>query len=434
MSKLHITVKGDTLNKISRKYGVSIRELQNINNLPDPNKLNIGQKIMLRKEDVLGFQALFLDRERNPIKGLPYHFEFMSMIIKGVTGADGLTERIMTSSPRDDVRILIMRFDNTLKQVATVMSGYGNKLVTLVSPSVKIEAQTEKHPDMKPGLLPDKKENINPIYDPKTKQPPTTNKKNFGITATPTKTANGLPTIKVEGDIPDISFLGEYVGGEITKQDIELAAQELKCDASLIYAIARQESGHSSFIKIGDCIVPAILYERHWFRKLTKPTKSTPSPYEEKYRDICGPAYHKTTRQKAGEKTVLIDVMTGDIAQPDDIYGPPALPQYKRLVKAYRLNKSAALKSCSWGKFQIMGFNYKIAGYSDVFAFVNGMCSGEPAHIKAFLKLAKNSAVLLEGLRTKNYEKIAEGHNGKDWKNINKEYASNIEKFSKEYK
>lgn len=336
------------------------------------------------------------------------------------------------------MRILLQRLDASLKEVAVVASGYGNKLVTLVSPSIKVEARTEPHPNVTKGKLPQAKEKVAPIHNPKTKQPPTTEKKDLGITTKPTKTPDGKPLVKVEGDIPDVSFLGDYVGGEVTTQDIEEAAKELQCDADLIYAIARQESGHSSFLKIGTRTVPTILYERHWFRKLTKPSKSAASPYEEKYHDICGLAYHtvkKKTIGKTGEKkSILIDQVTGDEAKADDIYGSPGLPQYRRLVKAYQLDKNAALQACSWGKFQIMGFNYKNAGYNDVFAFVKAMCSGDPAHIKAFLKFAKSNPVLLEGLRKRVYEKIAEGHNGKSWKTINKNYAANIEKFSKEYK
>jgi len=80
-----------------------------------------------------------------------------------------------------------------------------------------------------------------------------------------------------------------------------------------------------------------------------------------------------------------------------------------------------------------MGFNYKNAGYPDVFSFVKGMSSGDPAHIRAFLKFARNNPVLLDGLRNEDYEKIAEGHNGASWRDINPDYASNIEKFSKDY-
>ena len=67
-------------------------------------------------------------------------------------------------------------------------------------------------------------------------------------------------------------------------------------------------------------------------------------------------------------------------------------------------------------------------------SFVKAMSTGDPAHIKAFLKFAKSNPVLLDGLRTKNYEKIAEGHNGADWRKVNPEYATNLEKFAKDYK
>jgi len=233
----------------------------------------------------------------------------------------------------------------------------------------------------------------------------------------------------------DLSFLGEFVGGEVTKADIAAAATELKCDADLIYAIARQESAHSSFITLEGRQVPTILYERHWFRKLTSPKGKPPSPYEKDHHRICGPAYHLTGRlDPKDKKSPIVDKVTKAAPVDDDVYGPPGLHQYQRLVEAYGLDKSAALQSASWGKFQIMGFNYKNAGFGDVFAFVKAMSTGDPAHIKAFLKFAKSNALLLEGLRTRNFEKIAEGHNGASWKSINPNYAKNLETFAKDYK
>ncbi len=81
-----------------------------------------------------------------------------------------------------------------------------------------------------------------------------------------------------------------------------------------------------------------------------------------------------------------------------------------------------------------MGFNYKNAGFSDVKVFTKAMSRSDAEHIKAFLKFAKSNEILLNGLRAKNFEKIAQGHNGDNWRSINPEYASNIEKFYKEYK
>jgi len=232
----------------------------------------------------------------------------------------------------------------------------------------------------------------------------------------------------------DLGFLGEFVGGEVTRQDIVAAAAELKCEPGLIYAIAKQESATSSFIKIDGRTVPTILYERHWFRRLTSPKQKPPSPYEHDHADICGPAYHRTHKGKGKDKGHAIDNVTGKEALADDIYGPPGHHQYERLCKAYALDRAAALEACSWGKFQIMGFNYRNAGYADVFAFVKGMSSGDPAHIKAFLKFAKTNPDLLKGLQEKNYVLIAQGHNGKDWKTVNPEYPTNIENYSKEWK
>lgn len=177
-------------------------------------------------------------------------------------------------------------------------------------------------------------------------------------------------------------------------------------------------------------MVPKILYERHWFAKLTRPNKFSLSPYEKKYPDICGPAYHRTKRNKKKE---LIDVKTGKLALPDDVYGDSGIFQYKRLLKAYQLDAEAALKACSWGKFQIMGFNYKAAGFDNVREFVKAMSRNDSEHMKAFLKFTNSNPVLLSGLRSADFEKIAEGHNGTGWKRINPEYAGNLERFYNEY-
>jgi LysM repeat protein len=270
MSDFYTVTKGDTLSKIAKVNGTTVGELIELNEIKNPNRLTIGQRLALKKNVVLGIQPLFLDRNRDPIKGLEYVLEYAGRVIQCVTPANGLGKKTFTETAEDEVRILVKRLDGTLKEVGKVMSGYGNKLVTLISPNIKIEAKTEKHPEVKPGERLNPKEKIEPAYYPKTKQSPTTGKEDLGAKTKSTKTADGKPIAVVEGDIPDLSFLGDYVGGEVTKEDIEAAAKDLKCEPGLIYAIAKQESAHSSFIKIGSRTVPTILYERHWFKKLTK--------------------------------------------------------------------------------------------------------------------------------------------------------------------
>lgn len=437
MSDYYTVVKGDTLGKIAKATGTTKSDLIKLNQISDPNRLEVGQRLALRKEVVTGLQLLFLDWSRDPIAGLEYILEYAGKVIKEVTPANGLGRKVFTDAATDEVRIFVKRLDGTLKEIGCVVSGYGNKLVTLLSPSVKIDGKTEKHPELKPGERPNPNEPIKPAFDPKAKQPPTTDKEDLGLKPKPTTTPDGKPLTTVKGDIPDLSFLGDYVGGEVTKEDIEAAAKDLKCEPGLIYALAKQESAHSSFIKLGNKILPTILYERHQFAKYSK------SKFTEKYPDLSGLPYHKTRRVKVVTKGVkgakdkaewsVIDVVTGAAPKEDDIYGLPGALQYKRLCKAYLLHQEAALQACSWGKFQIMGFNYGAAGYKNVFDFVKAMCTGEPAHIKAFLRFAKSNKTLLGGLRNLDFEKIAEGHNGEKWKLINPEYSSNIEKFYKEY-
>lgn len=443
MSNYYTVMKGDTLSKIATAHKTTVDELVKLNQIQNPNRLAIGQRLALTKEVVLGIQPLFLDANRDPISGLDYVLVIGERIISGTTLKNGLGRKILTATVDDEVRVFVKRLDGTLKEVGKAISGYGTKLLTLISPCVKIRGQTEKHPELKPGELPNPKTPIKPAHDPNTNQSPTCDKKDLGLKATGTKTPDGKPLVVVTGDIPDLSFLGEYVGGEVTKEDIEAAAKDLECEPGLIYAIAKQESAHSSFIKLGNRTVPTILYERHKFQEYSA------NQYSSKYYDISGPAYHRTRRvkkkielkginKKDGKqktKTVweTIDVKTGKEAVADDVYGTPGFVQYKRLAKAYQLDKEAALKSCSWGKFQIMGFNYQAAGYKDVFSFVKAMSSGEPAHIKAFLRFAKSNKTLSSGLKDKDFEKIAEGHNGKNWQLINPEYADHLKTYYDEY-
>lgn len=44
---VHIIVKGDSLDKIAKQYNTTVAELQKLNKITDPKKLQIGQQISL---------------------------------------------------------------------------------------------------------------------------------------------------------------------------------------------------------------------------------------------------------------------------------------------------------------------------------------------------------------------------------------------------
>jgi hypothetical protein len=94
--------------------------------------------------------------------------------------------------------------------------------------------------------------------------------------------------------------------------------------------------------------------------------------------------------------------------------------EYDRLEKAAGLSDEdavhdAAYASASYGAFQIMGFHYKLVGYSTVDSFVSDLYTHERKHLKAFGLFCKANK-LIRHLQTKNWASFAKGYNGSGYK------------------
>jgi hypothetical protein len=158
----------------------------------------------------------------------------------------------------------------------------------------------------------------------------------------------------------------------ISKEAWEMAARDLGVEVAAIKAVAAVESRSNGFLTDGR---PVILFERHIFHKLTNG----------KYKsDISNP-------------------------KPGGYLG--GAEEYNRLEKALNLDPKAAMMSASWGKFQIMGFNHKLAGFSSVEGFVSAMETSEDAQLDAFVKFLINTK-LDAPLRRKDWAAFARGYNG----------------------
>lgn len=458
MSDFYTVVKGDTLGKIAKATGTTTSDLMKLNQIDDPRHLQIGQRLALRKEVVTGIQLLFLDWSRDPIAGLEYIVEYAGKVIKGVTPANGLGRKIFTDAATDEVRIFVKRLDGTLKEIGSVVSGYGNKLVTLLSPSVKVDGATEKHPELKPGEHPNPKEPVKPTFDPKAKQVPTHGKEDFGLKPKPTTTPDGKPLTPVTGDIPDLSFLDEYNGEVMTEEDYEWAAKELDVEKAAIKAFAIVESGGgkaAGFVKLGKRLVPAILYERHKF------STGTGHRFSAKYPDISLPcAYYnkkaiyvvadcdykksrgipedvqyyrplnKSDSQKTRDGAVNLENMleSGRATAEKDTY-VNGIANYKRLGKAYQLEKNVALESCSWGAFQIMGEYWKPMKYASVHEFVKAVSRSPKEQVRSFVLYMKYVNPRIKGyLKDKDWAAVAKAYNGPNYQDNNYD-----KRFSKAY-
>ncbi len=165
---------------------------------------------------------------------------------------------------------------------------------------------------------------------------------------------------------------------KLTDADYSKVATLLSCEIEAIKSVAEVETKMGAWDSMGR---PTILFERHYFRDLTL-GKYTPT-----HPDISG--------SPGGY---------GRFSQ-----------QYPKLYRAAVLNEKAALKSASWGSFQIMGKNYKQAGYATIFDFVKGLMSGEKENLDAFGTFIKNDKNLLDAIQNKKWKKFARYYNGKGY-------------------
>jgi len=131
----------------------------------------------------------------------------------------------------------------------------------------------------------------------------------------------------------------------LSEEDYAIAARTLDVDVASIKAVAEVETAGEAFGQNGR---PKILFERHYFHRFTNGNFDNVHP--------------AISNHRAGG------------------YGRFSV-QYTKLETAYQLNPNAALRSASWGRFQIMGDNFRAAGYDSVVEFVLAMTRSEAAHL-----------------------------------------------------
>ena len=173
-------------------------------------------------------------------------------------------------------------------------------------------------------------------------------------------------------------------GEEPSPAAYKSAAKKLGVSVAQIRAVYKSEVQNSAFFSDGKT---KILFERHYFSRLTngKYDKSNPS-----------------------------------ISNPDPGGYGLYSQQYDKLAQAKALNSKAALMSISWGGFQIMGENYKAAGFGSVEDMAKVMMSGdEDAHLQAFTNFIISNKEMHQALKDKNWSKFASKYNGPNYKDNN---------------
>lgn len=167
----------------------------------------------------------------------------------------------------------------------------------------------------------------------------------------------------------------------ISEQALQAAADKLGCDLPSIKAVAEVESSGVAFWTIDGKQVPPVRLEAHWFGKLTG--------YEYN-------ASHPQISSRGWNPALAAGTHAGAYAQ---------------FREAAALDEDAALQSCSWGPFQIMGFHWKALGYPDAAAMVDDMQT-EDGQIAAFVRFIEANPALKSALQNHDWYAFARGYNG----------------------
>jgi hypothetical protein len=170
-----------------------------------------------------------------------------------------------------------------------------------------------------------------------------------------------------------------------------------------VRAFAQVESGKAGAYAFPG--LPVIAYEGHRFRRNTggKYDKQFPD-LSYKYVEKAGPEWK---RNNADQKTAWLT-----------------------LKSAAAIDAEVAMTSCSWGRFQIMGDNYKVCGYKNVVDFVEDMKASEAAQMRSFIAFCKSRKGFAKAMKDKEYKTLAISYNGPYYGDYDKRIEKAYKKLS----
>ena len=168
-------------------------------------------------------------------------------------------------------------------------------------------------------------------------------------------------------------------GTPLNSDDVDANATLIQVGLPELWSVISVETSGCGFLPDRR---PKILFERHFFHRLTGGKFDAEDP------DVSAP--------NAGG------------------YGPSGAHQYDRLAAAIQLDRHAALQSASWGLGQIMGSNFQAAGYNDVEHMVADMVASEANQLRAMANFIKANG-MDDPLRAHDWASVARRYNGPNY-------------------
>lgn len=168
----------------------------------------------------------------------------------------------------------------------------------------------------------------------------------------------------------------------LSQQDFERAAQTLRVEVAAIRAVVAVEASGEGFLVDGR---PKILFERHWFRRLTN------NRFNQSHPDLSNIKPGGYAKGATAEARMIAE--------------------WVRLDRAMDLDRKAAMEAASWGLPQILGVNFKAAGCSSIDEFYFKMFESEGTQLDLMVNFLKSKKIDVF-LRNKDWAGFARRYNG----------------------
>ena len=169
----------------------------------------------------------------------------------------------------------------------------------------------------------------------------------------------------------------------LTRADYQRVAAQIGLWPATLKAFADVESNGGGFNTDGTL---KMLFEGQWFWWHLQQAGIPPRPLQSRYPTIVYPGWRK-------------DVYLGGIRE------------YQRLRVAIGIHTESALKSASWGVFQLMGFHHQLVGFKTCEDMLVEFQEGEGSHLETIGKFMVSKGIV-RALQAGNWNQAVRLYNG----------------------
>ena len=177
-----------------------------------------------------------------------------------------------------------------------------------------------------------------------------------------------------------LNFKG--AGANRSPDAIAHAASVIGCSIPALEAVVTVEAASSGFDAEGR---PKALFEPHVFYRLLS---------------------------RLGDKSLLDHAVNAGLAYPKWGTRPYPRDSYPRIMAACEIDEDFALQSTSWGLPQILGENYRAAGYASAKEMVQAFMTGEDEQIEAMARFIEANHNMADALERLDWRAFKDAYNG----------------------